>query len=48
MKIQCDGCDAELIQQGALLFGPPVKGKVTKFHLCGGCYQEALRVLFGW
>ena len=48
MEIQCDRCDGVLERQGGLLFSPPNKGKVSKFHLCYRCYVEAVEHLFGW
>jgi len=44
LVIQCDICEEELEEPGALVFGPPgyctggERGNVNKFHLCTNCY----------
>lgn len=40
LKIQCDGCEAELDEPGAVAFSPPIEGsfRVSKFHLCRACW----------
>lgn len=39
LKINCDKCGNELKEPGALLFTPPKKGKVRKYHLCVRCWK---------
>lgn len=45
IKPVCDKCGKELREFGAILFGPPEKNKVRKFHLCRKCYREISRNL---
>jgi hypothetical protein len=41
IKPICDKCKEELVDYGGILLSPPDAGnKVTKFHLCKGCYGE--------
>ena len=41
---KCDFCKKELVDYGALLFSPPVKNSVKKFHICKACYKKILKV----
>ena len=39
MKIICDCCDNELIEQGGLLFNTPTSTNwCKKYHLCRNCF----------
>lgn len=39
LKINCDYCDKELTEPGALIFSPPDEdGRVWKFHKCVDCW----------
>jgi len=38
MTIICDKCKKELKDLGALVFSPPEKGKVKKYHVCKHCW----------
>ena len=41
IKPNCDKCEKELLDFGAILFGPPDKdSKVEKFHICKECYEK--------
>lgn len=39
----CDMCKQELTAFGGLLFSPPKKNIVKKFHLCVTCYKAVVR-----
>lgn len=40
---KCDRCKKELIEYGAILFGPPdMEGKAKKFHICKECYEKII------
>lgn len=41
IKPICDKCGDELIEPGALMFGPPQSdnGMVSKWHLCRPCWR---------
>lgn len=40
LVIHCDRCSDRLTAPGGLLFSPPDdEGKVTKLHLCAGCFR---------
>ncbi|MFH1036494.1 MAG: hypothetical protein V1756_00285 [Patescibacteria group bacterium] len=43
IKPKCDKCKKELKEFGAILFSPPKKNVVQKFHLCQKCYREISR-----
>lgn len=39
----CDKCQKELTSYGGILLSPPdSEGKVKKYHLCTGCYEECI------
>jgi hypothetical protein len=40
LQVFCDHCKHELIVPGAIILGPPVKGKCNKFHICLECWFE--------
>jgi C4-type Zn-finger protein len=40
IKVLCDYCGKELKDLGALLFSPPNKDIVQKFHICRNCYYN--------
>lgn len=40
IKVKCDICKKELTQTGALLFSPPKKNVVRKYHICRKCFDE--------
>jgi len=43
IKPKCYNCKKELVEFGAILFGPPNKKDVVKkFHLCRQCYRKVL------
>ncbi|MBU0547051.1 MAG: hypothetical protein ABH876_02020 [Patescibacteria group bacterium] len=42
IKPKCDKCKKELKEFGGILFSPPKKKMVEKFHLCRKCYREIL------
>ncbi len=39
LDIHCDRCGDPLTQPGALIFSPPQRRTVEKYHLCVGCYE---------
>lgn len=43
IKPKCDMCRKELNDYGALLFSPPNKNIVKKFHICKNCYQKLVK-----
>lgn len=45
IKPKCDFCKKELNKFGAILFSPPDKNKVKKFHICGKCYKKIIKFL---
>ena len=45
IRPKCDKCGKELKEFGAILFSPPKKNIVKKFHLCKQCYQQLIK---GW
>jgi|CXWL01.1.fsa_nt_gi hypothetical protein len=51
LKIDCDICDHELNEPGALLFSPPLlenlikEPVVAKVHLCIDCFKKTLKFL---
>lgn len=46
LKIQCDRCNVELDEPGALLFGPPTGNDWTKkLHLCGPCFLVVIEFI---
>ena len=42
LKIKCDICGKELNEPGALLFSPPNKYIVHKYHICKDCYKTKI------
>ena len=42
IKPKCDMCNQELNDFGGILFSPPKKNMVKKFHLCCKCYNEII------
>jgi hypothetical protein len=40
MKIKCDNCFKELLEQGALIFSPPKGNIVRKIHICTECWHK--------
>jgi len=41
IKPTCDRCGKELIEFGAILFGPPDQNStVKKYHLCTSCFTK--------
>lgn len=45
IRPKCDKCKKELKKFGALLFSPPVKNVVKKFHMCVACWKKISRGL---
>jgi hypothetical protein len=45
VKPTCDKCKKELRGFGGLLFSPPKKNVVKKYHLCKKCCKETLKWL---
>ncbi len=47
LHLQCDGCEAELMEPGALAFSPPRDGSflVAKYHLCAACWPIISRTI---
>lgn len=39
IAVTCAECGQELDEPGALVFGPPVDGRVEKFHVCVACWR---------
>lgn len=39
----CDFCKKELVGFGALLFSPPKKSDVRKYHVCVFCYKKLMK-----
>lgn len=39
IAVACAECGCELDEPGALMFGPPVDGRVEKFHVCVACWR---------
>jgi len=44
IKPICDSCKKELVDYGALLFSPPKKNSVKKYHLCKECYRKIIKI----
>ena len=48
ISVQCNRCEAELTQPGALAFSPPKKsGDTHKYHLCLQCWHNLVSWLRG-
>jgi hypothetical protein len=47
IKPKCDKCKKELVETGALLFSPPKKNVVRKYHICRKCYKLTIQFLIG-
>jgi len=46
IKPQCDRCNDELREYGAILLSPPSSDStVEKFHICPDCYKEILKLI---
>lgn len=43
IKPKCNKCGKQLKAFGAILFSPPKKNMVKKFHLCQKCYRKIIR-----
>ena len=43
--IYCNVCYNQIINPGALLFSPPIKGQCNKYHICIKCYKDVMNVL---
>lgn len=45
LKVECDFCDEEINEPGALLFSPPNEfGMARKLHLCATCWRKLLEL----
>lgn len=49
LRPKCDfkNCGSKLKEYGAILFGPPKRGKVNKFHICRSCYKNLRKLMRG-
>lgn len=47
LKVECDMCDDELTEPGALMFAPPNEmGVCRKLHLCRKCWSAMMARCF--
>lgn len=45
LDIKCDVCKHQITVTAALLFSPPSRNNVKKFHICQTCYNTVISFL---
>lgn len=45
IEVACEICDTVLVETGGLIFTPPFRKTVDKWHICRSCFQDVINAL---